>query len=256
LVIDSSRTYIEYPGTISAREKTAYIDKYVVANLLTVSPWNWLDASVGNSFVYSGELRPEMFIPFMFFKFLDHNSGRGNVDDGNGTFYFDVSVKYPQSFQFYSTLFVDVTEIRNILEQNYSNSWIGYTIGAKKVDLFIPNLDLLLEYTRINPWVYEHKYKSTNYKHLDYVLGHWIGQNSDQLRIELAYRLLRGLKFNLYIERLRKGGLEEIYYAYQGSDEIDLPFLYSPLRVDKTLGLNIRFEYMILFLKEVIDIQT
>jgi hypothetical protein len=103
---------------------------------------------------------------------------------------------------------------------------------------------LLVEYTRINPWVYEHKYKSTNYKHLDYVLGHWIGQNSDQLRVELIYRLLRGLKFNLYAERLRKGGLEEVYYAYQGSDEIDLPFLYSPLREDKTFGLDVRFEYI------------
>ena len=243
-VIDSSKTYTEYPGTISAREKTAYINKFVAANMLTVSPWNWLDVSIGNSFVYSGDLRPEMFIPFMFFKFLDHNTGRGGIDDGNGTFYFDVSVKYPRTFQFYTSFFVDVTEVRNILEKDYNNSWIGYTLGAKKVDLFIPNLDLLVEYTRINPWVYEHKYKSTNYKHLDYVLGHWIGQNSDQLRVELIYRLLRGLKFNLYAERLRKGGLEEVYYAYQGSDEIDLPFLYSPLREDKTFGLDVRFEYI------------
>jgi hypothetical protein len=243
-VIDSSSIYIEYPGTISAREKEAYINKYVAANMLTVSPWSWLDASFGNSFVYSGDLRPEMFIPFMFFKFTDHNSGRGGVDDGNGTFYVDVSVKYPETFHFYTTLFVDVTEIRNLLEENFNNSWIGYTIGGKKVDLFIPNLDLQVEYTRINPWVYEHKYETTTYKHIDFVLGHWIGQNSDQFRVETIYRLLRGLKFKLFFESYRKGGQEEIYYAYRGVNEIDLPFLYSPLREEKSFGLNIRFEYL------------
>lgn len=243
-VIDSSSIHTEYAGTISAREKSAYINKYIAANMLTVSPWSWLDASIGNSFVYSGDLRPEMFIPFMFFKFLDHNTGRGSIDDGNGTFYIDLSVKYPQTFQFYTSLFVDVTEVRNILEEDYNNTWIGYTLGAKKVDFIIPNLDIALEYTRINPWVYEHKYETTTYKHLNYVLGHWIGQNSDQFRVDVIYRLLRGLKFNLFFERFRKGGQEEIYYAYQGSDEADLPFLYSPLREDQNIGLNIRFEYL------------
>jgi len=90
LVIDSSSIYIEYPGTISAREKSSYINKYVAANLLTITPVHWLDVSVGNAFVYSGDIRPETFIPFMFYKFLDHNSGRGNIDDGNGALYFDL----------------------------------------------------------------------------------------------------------------------------------------------------------------------
>jgi len=243
-VIDSSRTIIENPGTISAIEKETYINKYVAANLLTVTPVDWLDVSIGNSFVYSGDLRAEMFIPFMFFKFLDHNTGQGSVNDGNGTLYFDLSVKYPETFQFYSSLFVDVTEIRNVLEEDFSNTWVGYTFGAKKVDLFLSNLDFIIEYTRINPWVYEHKYQTTNYKHINFVLGHWLGQNSDQIRVQLNYRLLRGLRFKFYVERLRRGGMEEIYYAYGGKDEKDLNFLYAPLREDKVFGFSFRFEYI------------
>ena len=122
--------------------------------------------SVGNAVVYGGEFRPEFFIPFMFYKFLDHNSGRGDVNDANGMMYFDISAKYPKNFQFYSTMFIDVTEIRNILDNDFNNTWIGFTLGGKTVDLLFDNLDLTLEYTRLNPWVYEHKNEVTNYKHL------------------------------------------------------------------------------------------
>jgi hypothetical protein len=244
LVIDSSTIHYEHTESLQPRKKEEYINKYVAANMLTVTPWQGVDLSLGNSFVYSGDLRPEMFIPFMFFKLLDHNTGRGNVDDGNGAFYFDVSVKYPEEFQFYSTVFVDVTEIRNVLDNNFTNTWVGYTFGAKKVNLFFNYLDISAEYTRINPWVYEHKYESTTMKHIDYQLGHWIGQNADQIKIQFDYRLLRGLKFTLYFERYRKGGMDDIYYAYSGIDEFDKNFLYSPLRVDKYVGLNIRYEYL------------
>ena len=244
LIIDSSAIHYEHTGSLDPQIKESFINKYIAANLLTVTPLSGLDISVGNSFVYSGDLRPEMFIPFLFFKWLDHNTGRGSVNDGNCTLYLDISLKYPEEFQFYTTAFVDVTEIRNVLENNFSNTWVGYTFGVKKVNLLVDNLDLLLEYTRINPWVYEHKLESTNYKHLDYTLGHWLGQNADQVRIQFNYRPLRGLKFEVYFERIRKGGLDDIYFAYAGMDEFNKSFLYTPLREDKYFGLNCRYEYM------------
>ena len=244
LVIDSSSIHFEHIESIEPQIKEAYINKYIAANMLTISPISGLDISIGNSFVYSGDLRPEMFIPFLFFKWLDHNTGRGNVDDGNGTLYFDISTKYPKDFQFYTTLFIDVTEIRNVLENNFSNTWVGYTFGAKKVNLFLNNLDILVEYTRINPWVYEHKYESTTYKHIDFTLGHWLGQNADQIRIQFDYQPIRSLKFEVYFEQTRKGGLDDIYFAYGGRDEFNKSFLYSPLRIDEYYGLNFRFEYI------------
>jgi hypothetical protein len=244
MVIDSSYTYYSYPGTISEEEEERYIPKYIASNLLTVSPFNWLDVSLGNAIVYGGDLRPEFFIPFMFYKFLDHNTGRGNTNDGNGMMYFDVSVKLPENFQFYSTAFVDVTEVRNILSNDFGNTWIGLTIGGKTVNTLINNLDITLEYTRLNPWVYEHEGEVTTYKHIKYYMGHWLGQNSDQIRMQFNYQFLRGLKFKIYAEYVRKGGLDEIYYAYEGSDEKDFPFLYSPLRNDKRIGLDVTYEYM------------
>jgi len=242
-VKDSSYTYYTYPGTISQQLIENYIPKYIAANIITISPLNWLDVSAGNAIVYAGDLRPEFFIPFMFYKFLDHNTGKGSVNDGNGMMYFDISAKYPENFQFYSTAFIDVTEIRNILSNDFKNTWVGFTLGGKSVNALIDNMDITIEYTRINPWVYEHKDEVTNYKHIKYYLGHWLGQNADQLRIQFDYQFLRGLKFKAFIERIRKGGLDEVYYAYKGIDEKSLPFLYSPVRMENRFGLDITYEY-------------
>src|SRR3989339_1327092 len=244
LVKDSANFYYTYPGTISQQLVESYIPKYIAANLITVSPLNWLDVSAGNAIIYSGDLRPEFFIPFMFYKFLDHNTGRGNVNDGNGMMYFDVSVRYPANFQFYSTAFIDVTEVRNILSNDFKNTWVGFTVGGKSVNALIDNLDITIEYTRLNPWVYEHKDEVTTYKHIKYYLGNWLGQNADQLRLQFDYQLLRGLKFKAFAERIRKGGLNEIYFAYKEYDTKIFPFLYSPLRKENRIGLDITYEYM------------
>lgn len=243
-VYDSAYFYNSYPNTISQTLVKSYIPKYIAANMLTVTPIYWLDVSLGNAVVYGGNLRPEFFIPFMFYKFLDHNSGRGDVNDANGMMYFDLSAKYPKNFQFYGTVFIDVTEIRNILDNDFDNTWIGFTVGGKTVDLLFDNLDLTIEYTRLNPWVYEHKNEVTNYKHLKYSLGHWLGQNADQLRLQFNYQFIKGFKIKLYSEFVRKGGMDEIYYAYSGSDEKYFQFLYSPLRSENRFGLEFTYEYL------------
>ena len=242
LVLDSSRFYYTYPLSEFPRLRQNYINKYIAANMLTISPNDWMDISLGNSIVYSGDMRPEFFIPFMFFKFLDHNTGRGDIEDGNGQMYFDVSVKYPESYHFYSTVFIDVTEIRNVLNGDFYNTWFGFTLGVEKADLLAPNLDASLELTHISPWVYEHKDETTTYKHINYYLGHWLGQNSDQLRFQLNYKVLRGLNISAFVERIRKGGLLDIYYAYEAP--LDLKFLYSPLRKDLNIGFTASYEYL------------
>ena len=116
---------------------------------------------------------------------------------------------------------------------------MGYTFGSKIVDYPIKNSSIDIEYTKIDPWVYEHKDITTTYKHIGYNLGHWIGQNADQIKIQFNYYFLRSLKASFFAERIRKGGLKDIYYAYK-TTEIQ-PFLYSPVRKDYLYGLNVTY---------------
>ena len=110
LVKDSSKSFYYGSSNIQPRLFEEYKSKYIVANYLSIKPNNWLNFSLGNSFVYSGDLRPEMFLPFMYYKVMDHNTGRGDIGDGNGMIYFDVALKYPKNFKFYSTLLIDVLD--------------------------------------------------------------------------------------------------------------------------------------------------
>ena len=67
LVYDSSSFSYNHAESIKPFLRKDYINKYIAANLLSVTPLDWLDVSFGNSIIYSGKLRPEFFIPFFFF---------------------------------------------------------------------------------------------------------------------------------------------------------------------------------------------
>ena len=236
LVYDSSSFSYNHAESIQPFLRKDYINKYIAANLLSVSPLDWLDVSFGNSIIYSGKLRPEFFIPFLFFKSYDNRGEDISVEDGNKQLYLDVAVRYPKSFLFYSTLFADCIEIRRLLDGDTRRTDIGFTLGGKKIDCFLPNLDFTLEYTRINPWVYEHQDETTTYKHFNYTLGDWLGQNADQFRVQFDYVPLRGLKLKAYTEFIRKGKLDDIYYRY---DVLTYePFLSSPKRMEKRFSIE------------------
>jgi len=240
-VIDSSRTIVINSSEDFYVAHERFVKKYFTINMMTVTPWDIFDISIGNAAIYAGDMRPEMFIPFNFYKYMDRDTGKKSVEDSNGMFFFDMALRYPETFKFYASIFVDVTSIREIFNNEFYSTWTGATIGGKKTDIFLDNLDLTIEYTKITPWVYEHKYGDlTNYKHLGYSLGHWIGQNADQFKIQFNYQPIRGLRTQVYTEFVRKGGLKEIDVVYNNRE--DLKFLYSPVRSDFYLGVDANYE--------------
>ncbi len=242
LVIDSSAAYYNHLGSIKPIAHQQYIGKYIAANLLSVSPIDNLDMSVGNSVIYSGNLRPEFFIPFLYYKVMDHNTGQASVNDSNGQIFFDISSRNLKNYQFYTTVFIDAASIRKTLKLQFYEDWLGYTIGAKRVDLGIPNLDATIEYTWISPWVYDHKYDTETYTHIGYTLGDWIGQNADLLKIQFDYKPTRPLDLHLYVQNFRKGGLKDIYYAYYARET--QPFLYGPVRKAFSIGIDAQYEIL------------
>ena len=191
-----------------------YKDKYVVANLATFSIIDELDLSLGNAFVYGPNFRFETLIPFLYYKVMDHNTGRIAADDGNGMIFSDFKVRFPKDFLFYGSTYIDVINFRDLLNGRFDNQWLAFTLGAKRFNLLIPNLDVSLEYSRVNPWNYENRNDLASYKHLGYQLGHWIGQNADQLRFQVNYSRFRGLRRFAYVEWVRKGVEADIAIAY------------------------------------------
>ncbi len=242
LIYDSSAAFWSHTESVSPTRIIPYKDKYVVANLATFSVMDELDLSIGNAFVYGPNFRFETLIPFLYYKVMDHNTGRIAADDGNGMIFSDFKVRFPKDYLFYGSTYIDVINLRDLLNGRFDNQWLAFTVGAKRFNLFIPNLDVSIEYSRVNPWNYENRNDLASYKHLGYQLGHWIGQNADQLRFQVNYSHIRGLRHFAYLEWVRKGVEGDIAIAYNTAKYGIVEFLQGPLRKDFRFGLETTWE--------------
>jgi hypothetical protein len=67
------------------------------------------------------------------------------------------------------------------------------------------DLDLRLEYSRVEPFVYAHHDSLNIYTHYDKTIGHWLGPNSDSAWLQAGYQIGRDLRLEANLERIRKG---------------------------------------------------
>jgi hypothetical protein len=244
-VPDSSTIYqtlgVRSNGRVATRINQR--EKYLAANLVSIIPWDGVTFSIGNSIVYSdGGVRPPFLIPFIwYYKGLDHNFYGSTENDGygnNGQLFFDVSVRRFFSSHFYASLFIDEIHLDKIFAEKHRNQ-VAYTLGVSNHGSLIDDLTLAAEYTRVMPGTYLNYIQTQTYEHASYVMGHWVGQNADQLHLSARYSFLRGLELSPFFELARKGS------SSLGTDfgsQLILQFLYKPVLTMKTVGLNVRYE--------------
>ncbi|MDP3150304.1 MAG: capsule assembly Wzi family protein [Ignavibacteria bacterium] len=245
-VPDSSAFYVttvtDKKGNPVYREEQR--SKYLAANFLSIIPDERFIFSLGNSIIYSdGSVKIPFLIPFIwYYKGIDHNFYGSTKNDGygnNGQMFFNFSMRYPENSHFYSTLFIDEFSLTGILKGDHSRDQLGYTIGGTNYSSVIDNLLLEFEYTKIMPGTYLNYVQTQTYQNASYDLGHWIGQNADQLYLGASYQFFRALNAKIYYEQVRKGG------AQRGTDfkyTKDIPFLYLPLQKWHYLGATINYQ--------------
>lgn len=216
--------------------RTVDRQKYMAAQMLEASVANGVDVSVGESEIY-GSRNPELIylLPVMFYFAAEHY----NEDEDNKQVFGSVDVNALKNYNFYMTLFIDEFSPTEFYVADRQRNQLGFTVGARSYDLFYPNTDVLIEYTRINPWVYNHKYPDVTYQNHQYDLGDWIGQNADDLYLQANYRPHRNLKVGIEFESLRKGGKDSTKFQYM----IPTPeFLYGPMIKRQSFGVTARYE--------------
>lgn len=235
-LVDSLNSYYAHAVRGNADYRTIYRQKYLAAQMLEASVADGVDIALGESEVY-GSRNPELLylIPGMFYFAAEHYTG----DEDNKQMFGTVDVNALKNYNFFMTLFIDEFSVSEFTQTNRQRNQLGFTLGARAYDLFAPNTDLVVEYTRINPWVYNHKFPDATYQSHQYDLGHWIGQNADNLFLEANYRPLRNLKLGVQFESLRKGAKDSTRFQY----ELPTPtFLYGPTIKKQSFGITARYE--------------
>lgn len=221
-IIDSANIY-PIPSRVFPASREVFIKKYMASHSIDIQLKKGIHFSIGESIIYNDQLQLGYLLPVMFFKAYDNLMNKGIIQAGsNGQFFGQFNTKnilIPKS-QFYSTLFIDEIRVSSILDPVQSRNQIGFNIGIVKQDFVFANLIIGAEYTRLNPFLYRNFLPAQNYTSNGYLLGDWIGSNSDKSIIYLRYTPIPRLKLYLRQQFVRNGQEGTMIDQYFGKPQM------------------------------------
>ena len=242
-IIDSSKSY-PIPSRIFPALREVYIKKYMASHSIDIRIKKGLNLSLGESIIYNDQLQIGYLLPIMFFKAYDNYINKGIIQAGsNGQFFGQLSTKnliVPKS-HFYTTLFIDEIRVSSIFDPVKARNQIGFNLGFTKQDFLLPNLMVGFEYTRLNPFLYRNFLPAQNYTSNGYLLGDWVGSNSDKLLFFAKYSPIPRLKTTLRYQEIRKGPSGSLQEQYFGQPQ--MPFMQTVLLEQKTWLFQANYEY-------------
>jgi hypothetical protein len=235
--IDSARSYRTYSSNLIDFYRPVYRSKYMAGHGLEFSIIDGLDLSLGETVIYSDKnIQLLYLLPVMFFKSGEHY----NRDTDNIQWYGSLDVNLIRNTNLYLSVLIDEISTDDLLNPGRARNQLGYTIGGRIYDFPVRNVEVALEYTRLNPWVYTHKYPAATFTNNGYDMGHWIGQNADLLYAAIVLTPVRQVRLEGFFDKYRKGGLKDIAFQYQTPSQ---PFLYGPVHREQTFGFSGRYQF-------------
>ena len=139
--------------------------------------------------------------PVGFYKSVEHSLG----DRDNAIIVFDTEIFPLNEYKLYGALFIDDINFSKIGTGWWGNelAWQG---GIYRTDLLnLENLDAVIEYTRIEPFVYSHHIFGNSYSHKEQSLGHHLPPNSDEIFFQVNYRVSQKMRTWFSIANERHG---------------------------------------------------
>jgi hypothetical protein len=172
------------------------------------------------------------------------------------------------NLELYGTLLIDDLVLSKLGSRFYANEF-AFTVGGSYIELMgLENADVVLEYTRIDPYVYSHHIPENSYTNDQFVLGNHLGPNSEDVFARFSYRFSRKLKTSLEVERTQHGDNimdaagnlvrnvgGNALYGHRATDALDVTFLDGILtktyffrvkavyEIFNELFLDLRYEY-------------
>lgn len=200
-IIDSTNFYSQ-KNPISGKPEILYrpAKKFIAANMLTFTPIKYLDLSIGSSVIYGGRnLLAAFSLPISFFNSVDYQINAGaKVENENSQIFFNISTRNLKYTHFYASFYCDEFKFSRVKKSNPEHNFISYKVGAQLSGWPLKDMNLTAEFTRTNVANYQHPYNILTYSSNGYCLGHYLGDNSQEIYLRLGYKPVRSL--NLMVE--------------------------------------------------------
>jgi hypothetical protein len=177
--------------------------KFFAHNHLKLKFDNLFDIGIGETMIYSGRgIDLSYLTPVTFYKFIEIET----QDRDNGNIYFDLQTKFVKNLELQATFLLDENILSNLGDlEKYTNK-SAYQLGAFWYNpIGISDLSLIVEYTKIRPYVYTHFNIKNNYTSYGVNLGHRIGPNADELMLRSAYNFNEWIRMTLEYRYSREG---------------------------------------------------
>lgn len=177
--------------------------KFYAHNHLKLKFKNLFDIGIGETTIYSGRgIDLSYLAPVTFYKFIE----MGIQDRDNGNIYFDLQTKFVKDLELQATFLLDENILSNLADLNKFTNKTAYQLGAFWYQpIGINDLSLILEYTKIRPYVYTHYDIKNNYTAFGANLGHRIGPNADEIMIQSNYNFNEWIRLSAEYRYQREG---------------------------------------------------
>ena len=216
-VIDSTN-YKILNNPINSTTSKVYLTarKYIAANMLTFSPIKKMDLSIGSAVIYSERNMLVAFsLPISFFNSLDYQMNSGaKTDNANSQIFFNFSTRNLKFTHFYASIYIDEFNFSRLKSSNKQHNFYGWKVGGRVSNWPLRNLSFTAEFTRTNVANYQHPYPVLTWASNGYNLGHYLGDNAQEIYLALAYKPIRSLSFELTYVNATK--YNEYIYSHQG----------------------------------------
>lgn len=172
---DTSVTYIE----------PVVADKYFAAHRLEFSFPRLLDVGFQEMAIYSNRSIDFAYLnPFIVLE----SAQRSREERDNVLWAFDMQTHFITGLELSGTIVFDDLHFPEFFKPRWYNRY-AYQLGMMLTDpLFVPNMSVMVEYTRVKPYVYAHdRSRENTYTSLNSLLGPRIGPNADSWFVRLEY---------------------------------------------------------------------
>ena len=177
--------------------------KWIAAHRLEYTPAHWLLLSVSEAVIWGERGLDAAYLnPLYFLYSAQHDGG----DRDNVVMSGDFVARLPFRGIFYGALLIDDMKISKLGKGDAGNK-LGFLTGVFSTDLFLDGLDVGIEYTRLEPYVYSHFYPINRFSNWNSSLGADLQPNSDRLELTLLYRPTFDITLNLSSALNRHGSL-------------------------------------------------
>ncbi|MCE5251562.1 capsule assembly Wzi family protein [bacterium] len=236
-----------YNNPPGAGTDSVTVKKHMSGHRVELNVTRRLSIGLYETVIYGGRWDLAYLSPVMFLKSAEHSSG----DHDNSVMGMDFRLLVHRAHSIYGEFMFDDISMGKLGTDWYGNKF-ACQIGSFLVEPFgFRDADIRIEYSRIDPWVYSHKFPINGYNHYGDVLGYYSGPNTDVLFFQVRKRFSRRFHTILTLEKSRHGANPpgtniggDALRGHRDTDPTKAHFLDGDLEKVYAGGVDFSYEFL------------